>query len=53
MWIGTFCSRSTIASGASRNVASILRAFSDSTTVGKSGKRCESKRVPVVVERVA
>ena len=53
MWIGTPCSRSTIASGARMNVASILRALSASTTVGKSVKRCETNRVLVVVVFVA
>ena len=53
MWIGTPCSRSTIASGASKNVASSLRAFSASTTVGNSVKRCDTNRVPVVVVFVA
>ena len=49
MRIGTPCARSTIASGARRKVASILRALSASTTVGNSLKRCESKRVDEVV----
>jgi len=53
MWIGTPCSRSTIASGARMNVASILRALSASITVGNSENRCDSKRVPVVVDLVA
>jgi len=35
------------------NVASTLRALSASTTVGKSGKRSEMKRVEVVVVLVA
>ena len=42
---GTPCSRSFIASGAIMNVASSRPLFTVSTTVGKSVKRWDSKRV--------
>ena len=45
----TPCSRSFIASGAIMNVASSRPLFTVSTTVGKSVKRCDSKRVARLV----
>ena len=45
MCIGTPCSFNFIASGAIMNVASMRPLFSVSTTVGKSLKRSDTKRV--------